>query len=181
MDKYDIAIEFLKKNPDKLKDSWYLRIPETECLFQYLTMDGKKCESVPDPDDEFSLEDIHMLHSGGLTECHNTELDFYPICNGEADLDLLDMIQDDKDIPNGLLTLKIENLLALAFWQRLIDKRWGRDGIEKLSEEDHGFYPKERVNEEYNPKDDPFLAYNEEDEYDEENMFEGEDDMFGKL
>jgi len=145
MDKYDIAIKFLQEHPERLKESWFHTVPETQCLFQYITIDGQKAKSIPDPMDEFSMEETGMLHSAGLTEIHNKDLDFYPICNGVLDEDLCDMIGEDNRIPNGLLTLKMEDLPVFAEWQRKIDARWGRFGVEKLSKENGGFYPEERI------------------------------------
>jgi hypothetical protein len=112
IDKYDRAIAWLRKYPEKITDAWVNpdsrtspRIREAHCLFQYATPNGKP---------EYEGKDC-----GCLTEVRGQMKD-------AATKRLTTQIRNDSRLPSGSWGITPENLEIFAEWQRRLDKELGR-------------------------------------------------------
>lgn len=106
-DKYDLAIEYLTKNPDEILDSWSM-IAENETgfpLFQFATVSGE-------PGD---------FEYGCLTQIRNLDHPFHA-----ETPELTEAIRADNRIPRTHRELAVEHLPVFAEWQRKLDRELNR-------------------------------------------------------
>jgi hypothetical protein len=99
-DKYDLAIEFLTQNPDKIWDAWnHPAVNEGGCLFMY------------------------AHHSTGcLTQIRSAAEDY---C-GSPLPQIAEIIADER-IPERSANITVESLPVFAEWQRKLDAELGPD------------------------------------------------------
>lgn len=111
MDKYDIAIEELKKNPAEIVNAW--DFPKTHpagCLFKKIG-EGWDMEL--------------RARCGCLTQI-KANIDYYAINHDKVDEEITKQIMADERIPASVSDITIDHLPVFAEWQRKIDKLYNR-------------------------------------------------------
>jgi len=108
-DKYDRAIEYLRKHPDQIESAWaYGGNIRAHCLFKYVTPTGRPgvCKD-------------GVRSCGCLTTIKSDDfVAFTP--------QLTKLILKDRRIPNNIDRVGVSDLPVFAEWQRRIDKELNR-------------------------------------------------------
>lgn len=110
-DKYDSAVAYLTKHPDKIKDTWadpYDR--EGGCLFTFVC---------PDPDNKDTRNNY-----GCLTQIRNVYLPYVAFTE-----ELTEAIRADDRIPQNCGDILVDSLPVFAEWQRKIDQVRAEKGL----------------------------------------------------
>jgi len=113
-DKYDIAIEYLRANPDKVFKAWQEphgvsdEIKQAHCLFQYVTPNGEG---------KVIYRDGEVVYFGCLTQVKQGQLDDEKYIAWTPEL--TKMIVEDERIPHNAT---VDTLEVFAEYQRMLDK-----------------------------------------------------------
>ena len=111
MDKYDKAIKYLTKHPDRIIDAWHVPLADDEgelaqayCLFQYCNKTGRYGTS--------NIGCLTTIRSGNI---YGTG----PVAFSEI---LTQEIRADERIPVSPGRITVKDLPVFAEWQRRLDR-----------------------------------------------------------
>ena len=123
MDKYDIAIQYLTENPDRIADAWAdPQVYEARCLFAFAS---KTRHVIGDSSD--SVGCLTMISVGCLTMIRSGRSSHVENSDKDSRLAALESeIRADERIPLSWDAIQLSHLPVFAEWQRRLDKELNR-------------------------------------------------------